>query len=52
MKHKIADDVNVNLNVDIDTQNLATLVDKIVEGAVTIIVVATTAHIFRKWMVG
>lgn len=50
MKHKFVDDANVNVNVDVDlpTEELEDLVDKVVDGAVTIIVVATAAHILRK----
>lgn len=43
MKHKFEDDVNVNIHVDIP-------VDEIVDGVVTIIVVATAAHILRRWV--
>lgn len=50
MKHKIADDINVNLNIDIPAEDLGDLIDKVVDGAVTIIAVATVAHILRKWL--
>lgn len=50
MKHIIADDVNVNLHVDIPAEDLGTLIDKAVDGAVTIIAVATVAHILKKWV--
>jgi hypothetical protein len=50
MKHTIKEDVNVNANVNIPTDELESLVDHIVDGAVTIIVVATAAHIFRRWV--
>lgn len=48
MRHKFADDVNINLNVDIQAEELESLVDKCVDGAVTIIVVAAVAHILKK----
>lgn len=54
MKHKFIDDVNANANVnvtlDIPTQELENLIEKITDSAITIIVVASTAHILRKWM--
>lgn len=52
MKHKFVDDatVDVNVNLDIPTEELGSLVDKVTESAVTIIVVATAAHILRKWL--
>lgn len=46
MKHR--HDADVNLTVDISTENLEDLVDKVVDGAITIIVVATAAHIFKE----
>jgi hypothetical protein len=51
MKHVITDDidVNVNLNVDIPAEELADLIDKATDAVVVIVVVATAAHIFRKW---
>lgn len=45
MKHKIVDDINVSL--DIPTQDLEDLVDKITEAVVTVIVVSTAAHILK-----
>lgn len=50
MKHKFTDDVNVNLTVKLPTEDLEQLIDKVVDGAVTIIAVVTAAHIFRKWV--
>lgn len=50
MKHKFADDATVNLTVKLPTEDLDHLVDKVVDGAVTIIAVFTAAHIFRKWV--
>jgi hypothetical protein len=50
MKHRLVDDANVNVNVDVDLpiEELGELVDKIVDGVVTVIAVATVAHIFRN----
>lgn len=50
MKHKIADDVNVNVNVNFDAQDVADTIDKIQMAMVTVIVVSTIAHIFKKAM--
>lgn len=50
MKHVITDDVNVNVRVDIPTEELEGLVEKVVDGTITIIVVATVAHIFKEWV--
>lgn len=49
MKHQIADDVNVKLHVDVDTQELGDLVDKVVDGTVKIIVIYTVSQIFRSY---
>lgn len=48
MKHKIADDVEINLNVDLTDAELPELVDRVVEGAVIIIAVSTAAHICKS----
>lgn len=50
MKHIIANDINVNLHVDIPAEDLGNLIDKAVDGAITIITVATVTHILRKWL--
>lgn len=48
MKHIFVDDANVNVKVELPTEELGDLVDQIVDGVVTIIVVASVAHILRK----
>jgi hypothetical protein len=48
-RHYIADDVDVNINVAIPAEELESLIDKATDAVVTIIVVATAAHILRKW---
>lgn len=50
MRHKFVDDANVNVNVELPTEELEDLVDKVVDGVVTIITAATVAHILRKWL--
>lgn len=45
MKHEHAGRVVV----DIPTEDLKDLVDKVVDGAITVIVVSTVAHIFKEW---
>lgn len=46
MKHEHSD---INVKVDIPTEDLEDLVDTITNSAITIIVVATAAHILKKW---
>lgn len=50
MKHVITEDVNVNLHVDIPAEDLGNLIDKAIDGAITIITVATVAHILKGWL--
>lgn len=50
MKHKIADDVNVNVNVELPTQDLEGLIDKATEAVVVIIATYTVAHILKSWL--
>lgn len=50
MKHTFVDDANVKVNVELPTEELEDLVDKVVDGAITIIAAATVAHILRKWL--
>lgn len=42
-------EADVTVNVELPTEELGGLVDKIVDGAVTIIAVATVASILRKY---
>lgn len=48
VKHKIADDVDVNLRIDLPTQDLEDLVDKITESVLVMIAAATVAHILKQ----
>ncbi len=48
MKHKLTEDVNVNVKIDVPVEDLENLIDKVVDGAITIVAVATVAHIFKK----
>lgn len=48
MKHRIADDVNINVSVDIPTQDLEDLIDRATERVISIIVVATAANILKS----
>lgn len=48
MKHKITDDVNVNVNVEFNAQDVTEVVDHVQMAVVTIIVVSTIAHILKK----
>lgn len=50
MKHTFQDAVDINLKIDIPAEDLEDLIDKAVEGAVTIIVAATAARILRSWL--
>lgn len=49
MKH--THNADVNINVDIPTQDLEDLIDKVTEAAVTIVVAVTVAHIFKSFLV-
>lgn len=48
MRHKIADDVNVNVRVDIPAEDLADLIELATSSILTIIAAATVAHIFKQ----
>jgi hypothetical protein len=50
MKHKLVDDVNVNIKVDIPAQDLEDLIDKAVDAAITITVVVTVAQIVKGFL--
>lgn len=52
MKHEFKDELRIKVDHEheIPLEEVHDLVDKIVDGAVTIIAVATTAHILRKWL--
>lgn len=50
MKLKLDEAVDVNINVDIPVDDIGDVLDKATETVVTIIVVATAAHILRKWV--
>jgi hypothetical protein len=52
MKHVIADDINVNVKIDIPADDLEQVIDKVTDAAVTIIIVATGAHIFKRLLRG
>lgn len=45
MKHQITDDVNVNVKVDIPSQDLEDLIDAAVNGVVKVLVVWTASKI-------
>lgn len=47
MKHRITDDVNVNVNVEFDKEDVMEVLDKIQSVMVTVIVVSTVGHIFK-----
>lgn len=49
MRHKIDEDVNVKLRVDIPAEDLADLIELATNSVLTIIAVATVAHIFKKF---
>lgn len=49
MKHYLTDDVNINLRVDIPTQELETLVDKVADAVIMVIAAATVAHIAKSF---
>jgi hypothetical protein len=50
MKHEFKDELKIRVDHDheIQTEVVEDLIDKVVEGAITIIVVSTFAHILRK----
>lgn len=50
MKHRIDDDVNVNVHIsaDLPKDDLAEVIDKVTDAAITIIVVSTAAHILKR----
>ena len=50
MKHEFRDTLKIEVDHDheIDPEMVEDLIDKVVEAAVTIIAVATVAHILRK----
>lgn len=45
MKHQLSD---VNVKVDIPTQDLERLIDKVTESAIMIIATVTAAHILKQ----
>jgi hypothetical protein len=49
MKLKIDDDANVSVNVEhgIPTDDIQDVIDKVVDGAITVIVVGTIAQIIK-----
>ena len=47
MKHQHSD---ININVEFDREDVEDVVDKVTDSVITIIVVATAAHILRKWI--
>lgn len=52
MKHRFDEDIKLNgkVNVEFDVEDVTQVVDKVTESVVTIIVVASVAHILRKWL--
>lgn len=48
MKHKIQDDVEVNVNFEVPTQDLEALIDKVTESAVVIITAITVGSILKS----
>jgi hypothetical protein len=46
MKHKFVDDVNIN--IDIPTEDLEDLIDKVTESAVIVIGALTVSHILKR----
>lgn len=48
MKHKIADDVNVNVSVDIPTEDLGDLIVSVVDGALILMGASVVAHLLKK----
>ena len=51
MRHKIVDDANVNVRVDIPAEDLADLIECARDAVLTIIAAATVAHIFKSMFV-
>lgn len=47
MKHRITDDVNVNVNIEFDKDDVTEVVDHVQAAVITIIVVGTVAHILK-----
>jgi hypothetical protein len=52
LHHIIIDkaDTDVDLNVNVPTEEIGVLVDKIRDGVVTIVVAITVSAIVRRWM--
>lgn len=49
MKHVHShEDVDMNINVELPTQDLEDLIDKATDAAITIITVYTIGHVFRS----
>lgn len=50
MKHEFKDTLRIQVDHEheIDAETVEALIDKVVEGAVTVIAVATVAHFLRK----
>jgi hypothetical protein len=48
MKHKFEDSIDINLKVEIPVEDVENLIDKAVDGAITIIAIATVAHIIKR----
>lgn len=49
MKHRIADDVNVNVKVDIPTDDVVEIVGAVKDAVVTVIAAAAAAHILKQF---
>lgn len=47
MKHRIADDVNVNVHVDIPAEDLVDLIECAKDAILTVIAAAAAAHILK-----
>ena len=52
MRHKIADDVNVNVHIDIPAEDLVDLIECAKDAALTIIAASTVAYIFKQFCKG
>lgn len=52
MKHQFADELRIKVvhEHEVQVDEVDALVDKVVEGAVTIIAVGTAAYIFKEWL--
>lgn len=48
MKHE--HNAQVDVNLDFYKEDVEDIIDKITESIITIVVVATAAHILRKWV--